>query len=405
MIESLELRRLLTAVLQSNGILTITEGAGDQAVVLTVQNHKDFQPSGGFQQIPYVQVTTNGTIEGEFSTLKVKRIIATLGDGNDSYTCPSDFQFAQYVRGGNGNDTLQGGRNRDALDGDSGNDSLDGRRGNDILGSAAGSDTIIGGLGLDTVDYHRRTAALHLSMDGVSNDGASGETGNLGNDVESVLGGSGSDRIDCSGFATTKNILTGVVSGLTINGNNGRNTLFGSAGNDLIVGGAHNDKLHGGAGDDTLQGHRGNDEFFGEAGADLILSGDDGLRDTVFGIDRNDDVSQVDYTDVLKVASISGVVYNDANGNGMMDAGETGLAGRAVYIDDNNNGMPDNNEQVTLTGASGSYSFGFLAAGIYTIRTVLPAGWTQTDPPSGLPHVVILLEGQVLTGQNFGELT
>ena len=403
MIDTLESRRLLTAVLHSNGILTITEGAGDQAVVLTIQNHKDFQPGGNFLEIPYVHVTTNGTIEGEFNTLKIKRIVATLGDGNDSYTCPSNFQYAQYIRGGNGNDTIQGGRNRDALDGDSGNDSLDGRRGDDILGSAAGSDTIIGGEGFDTVDYHRRTAGLNLSMDFLSNDGAAGETGNLHNDVEEVLGGLGADRIDCSGFATTKDILTGVVSGLTIMGSNGRNTLIGSQGNDLIVGGPHAETLHGGAGDDTLNGHGGRDRYYGEDGADLILSGNDGLPDTIYP-DGADDITQIDFTDVLKNDSISGEVYNDANADGTLDGGEMGLGGRTVYIDLNNNNTLDAGEpRTTTSNMFGDYSFTFLSQGTYTIRTILPSGWTQSEPANGAPITATVFDGTALSSQNFGE--
>jgi hypothetical protein len=43
----------------------------------------------------------------------------------------------------------------------------------------------------------------------------------------------------------------------------------------------------------------------------------------------------------LKLASVAGTVYDDANENGARDAGESGLAGRTVYLDLNHNGVRD----------------------------------------------------------------
>ena len=44
----------------------------------------------------------------------------------------------------------------------------------------------------------------------------------------------------------------------------------------------------------------------------------------------------------IRPATISGSQYNDANANGVREAGETGLAGRRMFLDLNNNGVLDN---------------------------------------------------------------
>lgn len=56
------------------------------------------------------------------------------------------------------------------------------------------------------------------------------------------------------------------------------------------------------------------------------------------------------------LSTLSGVVFNDANNNGVMDAGEAGVAAAVVRL----TGKNDLNQNVNLTqtaGADGSYSF------------------------------------------------
>jgi len=78
--------------------------------------------------------------------------------------------------------------------------------------------------------------------------------------------------------------------------------------------------------------------------------------------------------------SISGQVFQDTNGNAVPDAGEPVLSGWTVYLDANGNGALDPGEASTTTDAGGSYSFTNVGPGTYTVREVLPAGWTQTTP-------------------------
>ncbi len=83
------------------------------------------------------------------------------------------------------------------------------------------------------------------------------------------------------------------------------------------------------------------------------------------------------------LSSVSGVSFNDVNGNGLQDAGEEALAGTAVYLDQNNNGTLDPGEQSTTTDASGEYIFDGLSAGEYVVREEIPTGYEQTAPLHG----------------------
>ena len=55
-----------------------------------------------------------------------------------------------------------------------------------------GADGLQGGGGADDVGYGKRNAGIAVSLDGVANDGEAGEGDNVGTDVETVSGGSGS---------------------------------------------------------------------------------------------------------------------------------------------------------------------------------------------------------------------
>lgn len=101
-------------------------------------------------------------------------------------------------------------------------------------------------------------------------------------------------------------------------------------------------------------------------------------------------------------ASVSGVVFNDADHDGIFDSGESGIGGRTVYLDLNNSGGFDLGETTAITAADGSYSFSTLAPGTYTIREIVPLGWTQTLPVSSGGITVDLAAGEATTAQNFG---
>jgi len=96
---------------------------------------------------------------------------------------------------------------------------------------------------------------------------------------------------------------------------------------------------------------------------------------------------------------ISGNVYDDTNGNGTKDAGESGLGPVRVFLDANNNGCLDSNEYSTFTRLDGSYDFNNLSPGTYRVRLVVPDGRTQT---SANPASVSVSAGSSVLGGNFG---
>jgi len=65
---------------------------------------------------------------------------------------------------------------------------------------------------------------------------------------------------------------------------------------------------------------------------------------------------------------VFGAVFLDSNGNGVMDASETGAAGVSVYLDTNLNGDLDPGEAETITGANGAYSFDNVQPGTVHVR-------------------------------------
>ncbi len=101
----------------------------------------------------------------------------------------------------------------------------------------------------------------------------------------------------------------------------------------------------------------------------------------------------------VQQSSISGLKFNDGNGNGAQDAGETGLSGLLVFLDANGNNSLDSGEITVTTDNSGNYSFNNLNAGTYNVREVQRTGWTQTTTN---PAPINLGSGESRSGVNFG---
>jgi Ca2+-binding RTX toxin-like protein len=209
------------------------------------------------------------------------------GAGNDQLT------GSGVLLGQGGNDTLRGGNGADQLDGGGGNDTLDGGAGDDVLIGGAGNDTLVaagdvitdgadqysGGAGNDTVSYAARQIPALVTIDGVADDGASGEGDNVATDVENLIGGAADD------------VLVGSAAANRLQGGAGNDELFGEGGNDRVEGEAGDDFLEGGAGTNSLRGADGNDilvgsldgrdTFGGGAGDDNISITTDGRAETV----------------------------------------------------------------------------------------------------------------------------
>ena len=102
------------------------------------------------------------------------------------------------------------------------------------------------------------------------------------------------------------------------------------------------------------------------------------------------------------LASISGVVFKDSNGDGVKQTSESGLAGWTVYADLNNSGEFVSSDPHATTTAAGNYTITGLPAGGFVIRVVPHTGDRQTAPTTATQTLVAA--GQAVAGPSFGEV-
>ena len=95
--------------------------------------------------------------------------------------------------------------------------------------------------------------------------------------------------------------------------------------------------------------------------------------------------------------TITGSVYNDANGNGVKDSGETTVSGQKMFLDLNRDAVLQSTEPTFTTGANGVFTFSGLAAGTYRVRMVQLSGYTWTAPTSGYYEVPVAAGQTVIT--------
>jgi hypothetical protein len=106
---------------------------------------------------------------------------------------------------------------------------------------------------------------------------------------------------------------------------------------------------------------------------------------------------------VTQLGSLLGGVFNDANGDGILNAHESSLAGWQVYLDLAGSGaFVPATDPVTTTDAWGNFSFGNLSAGTYTVRMIPQPGWTAATSNSG-SYTVTLSQGGIVGGLLIGE--
>lgn len=178
---------------------------------------------------------------------------------------------------------LQGGEGNDVLDGNDADNTLQGGGGNDTLNGFYGADVLHGGLGSDWVVYFFRGENLQITLDGIANDGDTGEHDDVR--CENIYGGFGDDEIigDGSdnhiiGYYGDDVIDTSGIAG--VNGNDpsiffdGFDQASGHEGDDTLMGSAGSNYLFGNEGNDLLWGHGGYNLFAGGEGADTFVGGD-----------------------------------------------------------------------------------------------------------------------------------
>ena len=103
----------------------------------------------------------------------------------------------------------------------------------------------------------------------------------------------------------------------------------------------------------------------------------------VFSVQSDEDVLNVD-TGFFQTGTISNLVFEDFNVNGIQDAGETGVQGATVELFDDTSSLV----QTTTTDANGLYFFSNVNPGNYFITFTLPSGFFFTAKDVGLDDAV-----------------
>jgi len=123
------------------------------------------------------------------------------------------------------------------------------------------------------------------------------------------------------------------------------------------------------------------------------------------------DVVGLDFSNFQPVG-VSGQLFDDANNDGVRDAGEVGLNGRAVHLVDTVTGSVseiiftanlDLNGDGTIDPAAetGLYQFQDVWPGTYEVRLIVPEGYLQTTPAAG--YAMSLVSGDAdQTDLDFG---
>ena len=115
-----------------------------------------------------------------------------------------------------------------------------------------------------------------------------------------------------------------------------------------------------------------------------------------------DATTHITFANRIPPSSILGLVWYDANGNGLVEPGETGLPNVAVrlYDDTDGDGVRDPGEPLTMTtssGPTGAYTLSLVHAGNYVVSV------DPTDPDLPIGYGVVGLPDRAVTGLAAGE--
>lgn len=289
--------------------------------------------------------TLNGTSGDDTAAGKNGNDTIIGGDGDDA------------LNGGAGDDTVSGGNGNDQVYGDAGNDSLKGGAGNDTLVGGADNDYMESGSGndimqdvsgdeiyaynggLDTIndaggaDTLRFTGSTTINGVAVSDAGDDLKlTINIGTNEVLIYGAGGGDAghiIENIEFADGFRTTLSSWSSWML-GDSSSNTLSGGSGADTIIGKNGADTLSGNGGNDAINGGVGNDVINGGDGNDLLHG--DADDDTIHGDNNNDSIAGGAGADAL---------YGDAgldtiNGGTGDDTIYGGTESDTIHGDDNN---------------------------------------------------------------------
>jgi hypothetical protein len=252
-------------------VLAFTASPASAAVIEIEENFCGCDPSSGDEDTRSIIVTAQPGEQNAIAVERLPRGIRIRDDGAllTGACRPAGSGGGRFCRGafdgvnaklGDGDDSLTS-----AVEG-----SVDGGAGDDQIHTGGVFSELSGGPGADLLDatgslgaavsYEDHTDGVTVLLDGVADDGSTGEGDNVLGPVRAMTGGDGNDRLEA-----------------------GPNTSFlsGRGGDDVLIGSPDGDTIDGEGGDDVLSGLGGNDILRGEEGAD-DLSGGDGQDETSY---------------------------------------------------------------------------------------------------------------------------
>ena len=118
-------------------------------------------------------------------------------------------------------------------------------------------------------------------------------------------------------------------------------------------------------------------------------------------VPNSGNVSGLDFGFGIVTGVKTGIAFDDADGDGVMDTNEAPLKDVYIYLDVDGDDRPDLGETSTRTAEDGSYFFNFGTPGNYVIRAVPTPGYQVTFPASGEHNITF--DGVAITNEyNFG---
>jgi Ca2+-binding RTX toxin-like protein len=288
----------------------------------------------GTSDITVQQAIADGNLLISGNTFNGAAVNVITGPDFDDDMSALATEFADEIRGQDGDDTLVG---------LAGNDTLNGQDGDDSLRGDIGDDTLIGGIGTDWASYANASGNVTVDLSAAQPRSFGADGNDSLSSIENVLGGNGNDSILGDGLA---NLLDGGNGNDTLDGGEGDDSLYGGAGNDWasyanaggavtvdlsagtssgadgnddlteienVLGGIGNDsilgdglnnRLDGGNGDDRLDGGAGNDALNGGAGNDTVIGGQ--------GFDSLDGGTDIDLVDF---SAVTGDIFKNGTSN------------------------------------------------------------------------------------------
>ncbi|WP_198350912.1 M10 family metallopeptidase C-terminal domain-containing protein [Flavisphingomonas formosensis] len=347
---------------------------------------------------------------------------ASGGAGNVTFTSIEGLigtDFADYLSGDGGTNSLYGGAGNDVLDGRGGTDYLDGGAGIDAVyyNHALSGVTVnlvstsyqnTGGGGIEALHNIEQIYGSDYNDTLTGNEFANTLIGSLGDDVLSGgLGNDllyGGDGIDTASYATAagairvslaitaaqSTISAGVdtlsgIENLTgggyddqLTGDDGNNVLIDNAGNDILVGGLGNDTLNGGAGSDTASYANATVGITINLSLTTAQDTHGAGTDTLLFIEN---ITGSAYDDTITGSAQVNIIYG-GNGNDTIDAGSSNDTVDGGYGNDILKGAAGDDTLIgnvgadtliggggadTLTGGTQNDTFSYLAVGDSTL--------------------------------------